>query len=151
MKSLITGGAGFIGSHLVDRLLDDGHEVIVLDNLYTGRSENLAHLDGMPRLNLHQVDVADWEAVLPYADGVDWVFHLAALADIVPYIQKPLTYYRSNVDGTVNILAPVCIHSIAGRDTITPEPEKSEGSLPPSQVLATAHSLCGGSSGQCSR
>ena len=104
MKSLVTGGAGFIGSHLVDRLLEDGHEVIVVDNLSTGRPENLTHLNGMPRLSIHQVDIADREAVQPYADGVDWVFHLAGLADIVPSIQKPLTYYRSNVDGTVNML-----------------------------------------------
>ncbi|MFC1990730.1 SDR family oxidoreductase [Chloroflexota bacterium] len=104
MRCLVTGGAGFIGSHLVDRLLEDGHEVIVLDNLSTGRLENLAHHKGMPSLNLHQVDVADWEAVLPYFDSIDWVFHLAALADIVPSIQKPITYYRSNVDGTVNVL-----------------------------------------------
>ena len=104
MRSLVTGGAGFIGSHLVDRLLDDGHEVIALDNFSTGRLENLEHLDGMPRFNLHRVDIADWEAIQPYVDSVDWVFHLAALADIVPSIQKPIQYHRSNVDGTVNIL-----------------------------------------------
>ncbi len=104
MRSLVTGGAGFIGSHLVDRLLEDGHEVIVVDNLSTGRLENLANLEGMPQLSLYQVDIADRETVQPYVDGVDWIFHLAGLADIVPSIQKPLIYYRSNVDGTVNML-----------------------------------------------
>ena len=104
MKSLVTGGAGFIGSHLVDYLLYSGHEVVVLDNLATGRLENLSHLDGVLQLSIHQVDVADWGAIQPYFDNVDWVFHLAALADIVPSIQKPLQYYRSNVDGTVNVL-----------------------------------------------
>ena len=104
MKSLVTGGAGFIGSHLVDYLLYNGHEVVVLDNLATGRLENLSHLEGVLQLSIHQVDVADWGAIQPYFDNVDWVFHLAALADIVPSIQKPLQYYRSNVDGTVNVL-----------------------------------------------
>ncbi len=104
MRSVVTGGAGFIGSHLVDRLLSDGHEVIVLDNLSTGRLDNLAQVKDMPRFHFHQVDIAEWGAVQPYVESVDWVFHLAALADIVPSIQKPLKYYQSNVDGTVNML-----------------------------------------------
>jgi UDP-glucose 4-epimerase len=104
MKVLVTGGAGFIGSHLVDRLLQDGHEVTVLDNYSTGRLENLAHFHDARRLKMYRVDIAAGEAVWPYFTGIDWVFHLAALADIVPSIQKPLTYFRSNVDGTVNVL-----------------------------------------------
>jgi len=104
MRSLVTGGTGFIGSHLVDRLLDDGQEVIVLDNLSTGRVENLAHLKGTSRWRFYQVDVAEWDALQTYTEGVDWVFHLAGLADIVPSIQRPVPYYRANVDGTVNIL-----------------------------------------------
>lgn len=104
MRSIITGGAGFIGSHLVDRLLEQGHEVVVLDNFATGRLENLVHLEGNPRLHVHQVDVAEWGAVAHYMNGTDWVFHLAALADIVPSIQDPLKYYQTNVDGTANML-----------------------------------------------
>ncbi|MFH0768271.1 MAG: SDR family oxidoreductase [Chloroflexota bacterium] len=104
MRSIVTGGAGFIGSHLVDRLLSDGHEVVVLDNLSTGRLENLAQVKNVPRLYFHQVDIAEWGAVQPYIDHADWVFHLAALADIVPSIQKPLRYFQCNVDGTVNML-----------------------------------------------
>lgn len=100
---LVTGGAGFIGSHLVDRLLADGHRVTVIDNLVTGRRENLAQHDGHPELAFHQADVADYEAIRPHFEGVEWVFHLAALADIVPSIQKPLDYRRSNVDGTFNV------------------------------------------------
>jgi UDP-glucose 4-epimerase len=103
-KSLVTGGAGFIGSHLVDRLLAEGHEVIILDNFTTGRLENLAHLKAMPNFYLHHVDVADQEAIRPHFDGVDWVFHLAALADIVPSIKQPIEYHRSNVDGTISVL-----------------------------------------------
>jgi UDP-glucose 4-epimerase len=101
---VVTGGAGFIGSHLTDHLLAGGHEVIVLDNFSTGRSENLRHLQGVPRLRVHQADVADLAAIAPYFVGVDWVFHLAALADIVPSIQRPLDYHHSNVDGTVAAL-----------------------------------------------
>jgi len=104
MKNLVTGGAGFIGSHLVEGLLSAGHHVIVLDDLSTGRQENLTHLQGINNLEFYQIDVADEEALQPHLQNVDWVFHLAALADIVPSIEKPLTYFRSNVQGTVNML-----------------------------------------------
>lgn len=100
---LVTGGAGFIGSHLVDRLLAEGHRVTVLDNLATGRRENLAQHDGHPDLRFHQADVADYDAIRPHFDGAQWVFHLAALADIVPSMQKPLDYRLANVDGTFNV------------------------------------------------
>lgn len=101
---LVTGGAGFIGSHLVDRLLDDGHKVVVLDNFSTGRPSNLGHRRGEPRLEVRQADVADLDAIRPAFEGVDWVFHLAALADIVPSMERPLDYHRANVDGTVSVL-----------------------------------------------
>ena len=104
MKTLVTGGAGFIGSHLVERLLRDGHEVLVLDDLSTGRRENLSEFSGLPRLSSHEVDVADFEHIQEYFQGIDWVFHLAALADIVPSVQRPLAYHRSNVDGTVSVV-----------------------------------------------
>jgi len=104
MKTLVTGGAGFIGSRLVDRLLTDGHEVTVLDNLSTGRLDNLAHHAGNSRLSFHQVDVADHDVIREHFVNIDWVFHLAALADIVPSIQRPLDYHRSNVDGTTSVL-----------------------------------------------
>ena len=103
-KCLVTGGAGFIGSHLVDRLLADGCEVSVLDDFSTGRPQNLIHHQNAPRLTVHQVDVADYGASAPFFNDVDWVFHLAALADIVPSIQRPLDYHRANVDGTVSVL-----------------------------------------------
>jgi len=103
MKALVTGGAGFIGSHLVDRLLGDGHEVIVIDNCSTGRLENLAHLGQPAALSVHVADIND-PAIAPLFAGVDWVFHLAALADIVPSIQMPVPYHRANVDGTLAVL-----------------------------------------------
>jgi len=101
---LITGGMGFIGSHMVDRLLNDGHRVMVLDNLSTGRPENLAHHQSNNNLEIAQVDISDIEAIKPHFKGVDLVFHLAALADIVPSIVNPLVYYKSNVLGTVNVV-----------------------------------------------
>ena len=103
-KTLVTGGAGFIGSHLVDRLLQDGHEVVVLDNFSTGRPQNLEHHRGNPRLKVQQADVSQYETIAATFEGIDWVFHLAALADIVPSIQMPLTYHRANVDGTASVV-----------------------------------------------
>jgi len=103
-RVIVTGGAGFIGSHLVERLLREGHPVRVLDNFSTGRPENLTHLRDQPGLEVIQADVADLEAILPLFEGVDWVFHLAGLADIVPSIQRPADYHRANVDGTFCVL-----------------------------------------------
>ena len=102
MKSIVTGGAGFIGSHLVDKLLDIGHDVVVLDNFSTGRKENLSHVDG--KIKLVECDLSikgDW---INEFKNTDWVFHLASLADIVPSIQNPEGYFRSNVDATFYIL-----------------------------------------------
>jgi UDP-glucose 4-epimerase len=104
VKALVTGAAGFIGSHLVDRLLAEGHAVVGLDNLSNGRESNLAGAKANPNFTFHKADVADAAGIAPLFDGVDWVFHLAALADIVPSIQQPLAYHRSNVDGTVAVL-----------------------------------------------
>jgi UDP-glucose 4-epimerase len=103
-KALVTGGAGFIGSHLVDRLLADGHEVVVLDNISTRRPQKLEHLKADPRLALIQADICEHEKIAPHFKGVDWVFHLAALADIVPSIERPTEYFRANVVGTQSVL-----------------------------------------------
>jgi len=104
MRALVTGGAGFIGSHIVELLLRENHEVTVIDNEFTGRKDNLSHLIDDPRLDYKNLDISQYEAIQPLFHGVDWVFHLAALADIVPSIQRPLDYHKSNVDGTVNVL-----------------------------------------------
>jgi UDP-glucose 4-epimerase len=101
---IVTGGSGFIGSHLVERLLVDGHTVRVLDNFSTGRLDNLSRVRNNACLTIHEVDVADSEAIQEFFVGVDWVFHLAALADIVPSIEHPLHYHRTNVDGTVAVV-----------------------------------------------
>lgn len=102
--ALITGGAGFIGSHIVEQLLNQDQEVIVVDNFSTGRPQNLSHLIGNSKLSVHQHDIADAGEWIELFNGVDWVFHLASLADIVPSIQQPMAYYRANVDGTANVL-----------------------------------------------
>lgn len=104
MKTLVTGGCGFIGSHLVDRLLADGHTVTVIDNCSTGRIENLAHIGDNSNLKIVQEDICNYDKIEPLFEGVDWVFHMAALADIVPSIQMPEQYFRSNVNGTFSVL-----------------------------------------------
>ena len=104
MRSLVTGGAGFIGSHLVDYLLDLGHEVTVIDDLSTGSRENLNQCFDREGFCFYEMDVRDFERIRQKFDDVDWVFHLAALADIVPSIQKPLEYIRAGVDATVSVL-----------------------------------------------
>lgn len=106
MRSLVTGGAGFIGSHLVDALLAAGDDVVVVDNFATGREENLdaARELSMDRLAVWRLDVAGAVPLASYFSGVDRVFHLAALADIVPSVERPADYHRANVDGTVAVL-----------------------------------------------
>ena len=104
MRCIVTGGAGFIGSHLVDRLLSEGHDVAVLDNLSSGRPDHLSHHRDNSALQMVEADIVDLGSIQSYFEGADWVFHLAALADIVPSIQRPLEYHRANVDGTVSVL-----------------------------------------------
>jgi len=103
-RSLVTGGCGFIGSHLVDLLLDHGHDVVVLDNMSTGRRENLSHVPSDARLRIIEGSLQDEQTVESAMDGCDYVFHLAALADIVPSIVNPLGYFSANVDGTLIVL-----------------------------------------------
>jgi len=101
IRSLVTGGCGFIGSHLVDLLLEQGHEVVVLDNMSTGRRANLDHVSRKDKLAVLEGSVQDEDTVKRAMNGCDYVFHLAALADIVPSIVNPLGYFSANVDGTV--------------------------------------------------
>lgn len=103
-RCVVTGGAGFVGSHLVDRLLSDGHCVVVLDNYASGNPKNLAHVRDNSRLRVCEVDIAQCDRLAEYFSGAEWVFHLAALADIVPSIERPVDYHRANVDGTIAVL-----------------------------------------------
>lgn len=112
MKCLVTGGAGFIGSHLVDLLLEQGHEVTVLDNLSGGRVLNMRSFWEHPKFTFCELDIRDAESIEPHFQNVDWVFHLAALADIVPSIESPKEYYEANVTGTFNVLQAAKKHNI---------------------------------------
>jgi len=111
MKVLVTGGAGFIGSHLVDRLLADGHEVRVLDNLSTGKRENLALAAADPRLAFHHGSVLDDGVVAALMDGVETVYHLAAAVGVHHVVQNPIWTVVTNARGT-----EVVLHHAALRD-----------------------------------
>ena len=104
MKALVTGGAGFIGSHLIDLLLKEGHSVICVDNLCGGWMKNLREAEKYPHFQFVNADIRNSKELAGLFEGVDWVFHLAALADIVPSIEKPREYFETNVDGTFNVL-----------------------------------------------
>ena len=104
MKALVTGGAGFIGSHLCQRLLARDVSVVCVDSLICGRLKNLEEFEDHPNFNFIQLDIRDREALLSAMKGVDWVFHLAGLADIVPSIENPTLYFDINVKGTLDVL-----------------------------------------------
>jgi len=99
---LVTGGAGFIGSHLVKALVKAGHQVRVLDNLSTGSVENLA--DVLNAIEFVRGDVRDYGAVEYAVGGVDAVVHLAALIDVAESVEKPHLYFDVNVRGTYNVV-----------------------------------------------
>ncbi len=112
MKTLVTGGAGFIGSHLCELLLSRGHDVVAVDSLACGRLSNFASFDKHPRFRFVQADIRDIDALRPAFEGIEWAFHLAGLADIVPSIEQPDNYYSTNVTGTFNVLECARGHGI---------------------------------------
>lgn len=101
---LVTGGAGFIGSHLVDRLLDEGYTVRVIDNLAVGRYDNIRQHEKNTRFHFVEADIRTAGVLPSLIHDVAVVYHLAALADIVPSIVAPADYFTTNVTGTVNML-----------------------------------------------
>ena len=102
MRACVTGGCGFIGSHVTDRLLADGHEVVILDNLSTGREENVAHVADQVRVV--RGDIRSEEDVAKAFEGCDFVIHLAALAAVARSIDDPREVADVNVGGTLNVL-----------------------------------------------
>ena len=99
MRTLVTGGAGFLGSHLCERLLRDGHEVICLDNFFSGRRANVAHLIGHPAFELIRHDIVE-----PILLEVDRIYHLACPASPVHYQYNPVKTTKTSVMGTINML-----------------------------------------------
>jgi dTDP-glucose 4,6-dehydratase len=137
-RIVITGGAGFIGSHLADRLLADGHDVIALDNLSTGHPRNIAHLFGNRRFRFVQYDVTDYI----YVDGaVDAIFHLASLPSPVDYLQKPIPTLKVGALGTHKTLGLARAKNAAfllastsevyGDPQVHPQPETYWGNVNP--------------------
>ena len=102
MKVIVTGGAGFIGSHLVELLVKKNYKVTVIDNLVTGRLDNLKKVK--KKINIIKADVSNYSKIEKFFKNCKYVFHLAAIADIVPSIETPNKYFDVNVCGTLNIL-----------------------------------------------
>jgi len=102
-KVLVTGGCGFIGSHLCEKLIELGYEVTIIDNLSTGRLENIKKFKN--KLKFFKLDIIKKNKIEKCFKNIDIVFHCAALADIVPSIQQPKNYYESNVTGSFNVVS----------------------------------------------
>ena len=102
-KSIITGGAGFIGSNLTDHLVRIGHKVIILDNFVSGKKNNLAH-HKKKDVKIVKLDISKSKNLYRYFKGVDYIFHLAGLAEIIPSIKNPKKYFDNNVIGSLNVV-----------------------------------------------
>ncbi|MHA1482274.1 MAG: SDR family NAD(P)-dependent oxidoreductase [Candidatus Heimdallarchaeaceae archaeon] len=97
-KIIVTGGAGFIGSHLADKLIEKGHDVVVIDNLSTGKKENLN-----PKADFHNLDIRNFDEIKDLFKDVDFVFHLAALARMPISVKDPVGTSEINIMGTINV------------------------------------------------
>jgi nucleoside-diphosphate-sugar epimerase len=113
-RVLVTGGAGFIGSHLVDRLLTEGFEVTILDNFSTGRIQNIESHRDREEFHLVRGDVTNVDLVRRVVDHVDAVLHEAASVDVELSTKDPLLFHEVNVLGTLNLLS-ACLNSDARR------------------------------------
>ncbi len=136
MRILVTGGAGFLGSHLCDRLLKDGNEVICLDNFFTGRKSNIAHLHGRPDFELVRHDVID-----PFKFEVDQIYNLACPASPPHYQYNPIKTTKTSVMGAINVLGlakrvharvfQASTSEVYGDPTVHPQPESYWGNVNP--------------------
>ncbi|MFA5057472.1 MAG: UDP-glucuronic acid decarboxylase family protein [Opitutaceae bacterium] len=136
MRILVTGGAGFLGSHLCDRLISDGHEVICLDNLFTGRKENIAHLLANPRFEFVRHDVVD-----SFKAEVDQIYNLACPASPPHYQYNPIKTVKTSVMGAINCLGlakrvkarvfQASTSEVYGDPQVHPQPESYWGHVNP--------------------
>jgi UDP-glucose 4-epimerase len=99
MKILVTGGAGFIGSNLVDKLIDEGYKVFIIDNLSSGKKENINK-----KAVFYKADICHLDKILPLFKEIDYVFHLAANPRVIFSVENPIESHKVNVDGTLNVL-----------------------------------------------
>ena len=106
MKALVAGGAGFIGSHLIDALLAEGNEVVCVDNFFIGTRANIAHLADEPRFTFYEQDLTELDAMLGIfaAEKPDYVFHLAANSDIQASANDPMIEYKNTYSTTFILL-----------------------------------------------
>lgn len=114
MKVLVAGGAGFIGSNLVDLLLEKGHEVVCIDNYFIGTKGNIAHLAEIPKFKLHEIDLCDFDSLsrIFESEKFDYVFHLAANSDIQASAKNPSVEYKNTYTTTFNILECMRVHNV---------------------------------------
>ena len=136
MRALVTGGAGFLGSHLCDRLINDGHEVVCLDNLFTGRKQNIAHLLDHPRFEFVRHDVID-----PFKFEVDQIYNLACPASPPQYQYNPIKTIKTSVMGAINCLGlakrvkgrvlQASTSEVYGDPDVHPQPESYWGHVNP--------------------
>jgi UDP-glucose 4-epimerase len=136
MKALLTGGAGFVGSHLAERLLDDGHQVIVIDDLSTGSMDNIVHLKGRPGFEYVIATIMNSSLTAELVDRADVVFHLAAAVGVKLIVEAPVRTIETNVHGTEVVLMhaskkqkPVVIFStseVYGKSTDVPFREDAD-------------------------
>ena len=135
-RYLVTGGAGFIGSHLCEELVRRGHHVRVVDNLITGKRQNLAHL---PQVDFLEGDLADLDVARRATDGIDYVLHQAAIPSVPRSVEDPITSNRANVDASLNLL--VAARDAGVRRVVYAGSSSAYGdapSLPKVETMATA-------------
>src|SRR5581483_8771810 len=136
MRILVTGGAGFLGSHLCDRLINDGHEVTCVDNLFTGQKANVAHLLANPRFEFVRHDIID-----PFKFEVDQIYNLACPASPPPYQYNPIKTIKTSVMGAINCLGlakrvkarifQASTSEVYGDPQVHPQPETYWGHVNP--------------------
>jgi len=150
MKILVTGGAGFIGSHLVERLLKDNHEVVIFDTFETGSEINIQNISSNSKLSIVNGSILDKTLLLEVSKDVDYIFHLAAAVGVLNIVRAPLKSLYTNIRGTENVLEiadqfaiPVFLASsseVYGKNNSTELVEESDRLLGPTNILRWSYS-----------